>query len=80
MAKTPLPAPPHSVDGWSFERTMKSSEVAGAFSVNIKTVARWRDIGLLVHFRTLGGHSRYSADQVEHLLAGGSGAPKEQTP
>lgn len=45
-------------------------EVAAAFAVNVKTVARWARAGKLDAARTLGGHRRFHRAQVEELLNG----------
>lgn len=57
---------------WSLDRLMMPAEVARAFQVNTKTVIRWAKAGRLAVIRTPGGHRRYSAEQVNYLLAGGS--------
>lgn len=41
------------------ERLLTPGEVAAAFGVNAKTVARWSKAGKLPSVRTLGGHRRY---------------------
>ncbi len=41
--------------------------VADIFHVGPKTVARWAKQGKLPFMRTLGGHRRYPADQIEAL-------------
>lgn len=46
------------------------AEVAALFRVDPKTVTRWAKAGKLTAIRTLGGHRRYSADQVRALLDG----------
>jgi excisionase family DNA binding protein len=46
------------------------SEVASLFRVDPKTVTRWAKAGKLSAIRTLGGHRRYSEDEVRRLLAG----------
>lgn len=46
-------------------------EVAALFHVDAKTVTRWADSGKLHPVRTLGGHRRYRADEVQSLLAAG---------
>ena len=47
-------------------------EVAVLFHVDAKTVTRWADAGKLHPVRTLGGHRRYRADEVNSLLAAAS--------
>jgi len=52
------------------------AEVAALFRVDPKTVTRWAKAGKLDAIRTLGGHRRYRAVQVQSLLAtGGPSAP-----
>ena len=48
------------------------SEVASLFRVDPKTVTRWAKQGRLTPIRTLGGHRRYRAAEVEQLLKPGS--------
>lgn len=43
-------------------------EVAELFGVTPKTVTRWADAGKLDPIRTLGGHRRYRASEVDELL------------
>jgi len=43
-------------------------EVGVIFHVNAKTVSRWAKQGKLPFMRTLGGHRRYPADQIEALV------------
>jgi excisionase family DNA binding protein len=38
------------------------------FRVDPKTVTKWADAGKLSSFRTLGGHRRYYASEVEKHL------------
>ena len=47
---------------------MTRAEVAHAFRVDPQTVTRWAKAGKLTSIRTLGGHRRYSADEVRALL------------
>lgn len=51
------------------ERLMTPSEVAAVFRVDPKTVTRWAKVGKLSSIRTLGGHRRFRADEVQALLA-----------
>lgn len=46
------------------------AEVADRFRIDPKTVTRWAKAGRLSSIRTLGGHRRYFADEVEALIAG----------
>jgi excisionase family DNA binding protein len=47
---------------------MTPAEVAALFRVDPKTVTRWADAGKLTAVRTLGGHRRYRATEVQALL------------
>jgi predicted site-specific integrase-resolvase len=49
---------------------MTPAEVATAFRVDPKTVTRWALADKLDSLRTLGGHRRYYAAQVQAMLAG----------
>lgn len=44
------------------------SEVARLFRVDPKTVTRWAKAGKISSIRTLGGHRRFSRDEVLALL------------
>lgn len=44
------------------------SEVAKRFKVDPKTVTRWAKAGKLNSFRTLGGHRRFKASDVEAII------------
>ena len=46
------------------------SEVAKLFRVDPKTVTRWAKAGKLSSIRTLGGHRRYRAEEIQRLLDG----------
>ena len=46
-------------------KVLTPHEVAEVFAVNAKTVTRWAERGILPHFRTLGGHRRFYADDVD---------------
>jgi excisionase family DNA binding protein len=50
------------------ERLLTPSEVARMFRVNPKTVTRWARAGKLNAIRTLGGHRRFRASEIERLL------------
>ena len=50
------------------ERLLTPSEVAQMFRVNPKTVTRWARAGKLNAIRTLGGHRRFRASEIERLL------------
>jgi excisionase family DNA binding protein len=49
-------------------RLLTPGEVAALFGVDPKTVTRWAETGKLTSIRTLGGHRRYPAEQVDRLL------------
>jgi len=51
------------------DRLLTPAEVAAMFRVDPKTVTRWAKAGRLSSIRTLGGHRRYKASEVESLLA-----------
>lgn len=44
------------------------AEVAVMFRVNPKTVTRWARAGKITSIRTLGGHRRFRAAEVERFL------------
>jgi excisionase family DNA binding protein len=46
------------------------AEVAKKFRVDPKTVTRWAKAGKLSSIRTLGGHRRYRAEEVQRFLEG----------
>ena len=47
------------------EQLLTPAEVAALFRVDPKTVTRWAKAGKLTSIRTLGGHRRYRADEVQ---------------
>jgi len=53
------------------EHLLTPAEVAAKFKVDPKTVTRWARSGRLSSIRTLGGHRRYKASEVEALLRKG---------
>lgn len=50
------------------DRLLTPSEVAQMFRVNPKTVTRWARAGKLTAIRTLGGHRRFRASEIERCL------------
>jgi excisionase family DNA binding protein len=50
------------------ERYLRTSEVAMQLQVSPKTVARWAKEGRLPYLSTLGGHRRFPASAIEHLI------------
>ena len=52
------------------EGLLTPSEVAALFRVDPKTVTRWAKAGKLSCVKTLGGHRRYLASEVNALLEG----------
>ena len=50
------------------EKLLTPAEVASMFRVDPKTVTRWAKAGKLSAIRTLGGHRRYRADEIQKLL------------
>lgn len=52
------------------EALLTPAEVAALFRVDPKTVTRWAKAGKLSAIRTLGGHRRYRAAEVQALLVG----------
>lgn len=55
------------------EVLLTPAEVAALFRVDPKTVTRWAKAGKLTAIRTLGGHRRYRASEVNALLQTSSG-------
>jgi excisionase family DNA binding protein len=47
---------------------LKPGEVAEMFRVNPKTVSRWAREGKLGATRTMGGHRRYSLNEVKRFM------------
>jgi excisionase family DNA binding protein len=50
------------------DRLLTPSEVAQLFRVNPKTVTRWARAGKLTAIRTLGGHRRFRASEIDRAL------------
>jgi excisionase family DNA binding protein len=56
-------------DNETRDQLLTPSEVAQMFRVNPKTVTRWARAGKITAIRTLGGHRRFRAAEVEAFLA-----------
>jgi excisionase family DNA binding protein len=56
------------------------SEVAALFRVDPKTVTRWAQQGKLHAIRTLGGHRRYSEDDIQAFLNENGGLDSGRLP
>ncbi|MGH8991626.1 MAG: BldC family transcriptional regulator [Acidimicrobiia bacterium] len=50
------------------EKLLTPGEVAEMFKVNPKTVTRWARAGKITAIRTLGGHRRFSAEEIRTIL------------
>lgn len=57
------------------EELLTPSGVAALFRVDPKTVTRWAKAGKLSCVKTLGGHRRYLASEVNALLEGSLPGP-----
>jgi excisionase family DNA binding protein len=53
--------PPH-------DQLLTPAEVAALFRVNPKTVTRWARAGKITAIRTLGGHRRFRASEIQRCL------------
>ncbi len=60
------------------EKLLTPAEVAALFRVDPKTVTRWAKAGKLSSIRTLGGHRRYRASEVQALLDHNQPSPPTQ--
>jgi excisionase family DNA binding protein len=49
-------------------RFLRPAEVADLLSVSPKTVSRWAKEGKLPFLKTLGGHRRYPAAEIQELI------------
>ena len=58
----------HDVPQVPGHELLTPGEVARLFGVDPKTVTRWAKDGKLSAIRTLGGHRRYQAEEVQRLL------------
>jgi excisionase family DNA binding protein len=47
---------------------LRAAEVADLLSVSPKTVSRWAKEGKLPFMKTLGGHRRYPAAEIQELV------------
>jgi excisionase family DNA binding protein len=63
IPRTPAAAPANKPD-----RLLTPAEAAAMFRVDPATVTRWADAGKLSSTRTLGGHRRFYASEVEKYL------------
>lgn len=59
----------------SGDRLLTPGEVAAVFRVDAKTVTRWAAAGKLASTRTLGGHRRFRASDVQALLLATDAGP-----
>jgi excisionase family DNA binding protein len=50
-------------------RYLHTAEVADILHVSPKTVSRWAKEGKLPFLKTLGGHRRYPAAEIRHLVS-----------
>lgn len=53
----------------SSEALMTPAEVANAFRVDPRTVARWAKAGIISCIRTPGGHRRYRKSEIDERLS-----------
>jgi len=60
--------------GQTDDALLTPAEVAALFRVDPKTVTRWAKAGKLSSIRTLGGHRRYRAEEVQRFLDGVKGS------
>jgi excisionase family DNA binding protein len=60
MPTSPVPPEPDAL--------LTPSEVAAMFRVNPKTVTRWARAGKISAIRTLGGHRRFRASEIQQFL------------
>lgn len=54
---------------------MTPAEVGALFRVSPKTVTRWARAGKITAVRTLGGHRRFRAEEIQRLYAERQGEP-----
>ncbi len=48
---------------------LRTADVAALFQVSERTVSEWARRGRIPSVRTPGGHRRYPAEEIRHLLA-----------
>ena len=60
--------PTGTEDTMAEHELLTPAEVAVMFRVDPKTVTRWARAGRLSAIRTIGGHRRFRASEVEHFL------------
>jgi excisionase family DNA binding protein len=63
-----MPQQPAHDDANEPEQLLTPSEVAAMFRVNPKTVTRWARAGKISAIRTLGGHRRFKASEIQKFL------------
>jgi excisionase family DNA binding protein len=56
------------VDQTASDALLTPAEVAALFRVNPKTVTRWARAGKITAIRTLGGHRRFRASEIQRCL------------
>lgn len=54
-----------------YVKLLTPHEVAKAFKVSVKTVARWAESGRIPFVRTPGGHRRYLESDIQERLKNG---------
>jgi excisionase family DNA binding protein len=57
------------------ERLVRATEAAAYLGVSLVTLRRMEKQGLLLPYRTLGGHRRYSIQMLEEYLEGSRRLP-----
>ena len=56
-------------DHTTTDALLTPAEVAAIFRVNPKTVTRWARAGKISAIRTLGGHRRFRASEIQRCVA-----------
>ena len=59
---------PEMVEQQQADSLLTPAEVAALFRVNPKTVTRWARSGKITAIRTLGGHRRFRATEIQRCL------------